>query len=201
VSHNGSEPREARLGVAADVAEISRRGPAAGALDGDDARQSITFRLQELAPWRVKVDFLVYVDPDAAGGREYVPVGYELAAPISIAAANSGPDSAGREFPRISAIFARRRDLYQRHAELLLRHQRGDLADIRRAMLAGRAHKHHALLVADYRARRGSSTRIYDMAATFNVDRTTIYRELRLAMGKGLISADELERRRRPASS
>ena len=148
----------------------------------------------------MRVDFLVYGDTDRPGEREYVPAGYELAAPISIASANFDPDAVQREFPRVSARFARSVESYWIQGELLLRHKHGELAEMRLALIKGKAHKFHPLLVADYRARKGTRSRIHDMETAFNVHRSTIYRELQAALERGLISEDELERRPPPAA-
>jgi NADH-quinone oxidoreductase subunit N len=59
---------------------------------------------------------------------------------------------------------------------------------MRQALMNGNAHKYHPMLVADYRLREGSPSRIDDMRKLFNVHRTTIYRELRSACDEGLIS-------------
>lgn len=185
-------------GVAVGVAEIGRRKPAGGALPSDDARESVTFRVSELAPWRIRIDFLCYYledDPPPADRYQYVPVGFELTLPVSISAANAEPDAAEEIFPPIAARFAKHYEVYCLHGELLLRHRHGQLSEIRAALVSGKAHKYHPLLVASYRARAGTPTRIYDMAEEFNVSRSTIWRELRVAVEQGLINEDELDRR------
>src|SRR5204863_208605 len=136
-------------GVAGDVAELGLRGPAAGALETDDARRSITFQPSELAPWQVRVDFLVYRVHDDTNGEhfyEYVVVGHELAKPIAIRHANAEPDRAWQLFAAIQARFLSNFVSYSKQAELLLRGERGELEEVRQALRAGRAHKHHAFL-------------------------------------------------------
>jgi hypothetical protein len=182
--------------VAGDVAIRKLGGPATAARDTDDARACITIEVPELAPWRVRVDFLVFIESESESLEyEYVPCGCGLERPISIAAANADPDSVGASWATAWSRFAKLGETYWHQAELALRFQRGELADVRRALVSGRAHKYHPLLVADYRARRVKRGRIQDMAAAFNVDRTIIWRELRKAAGEGLISEDELETR------
>lgn len=200
--HTESLPRSPLPGVAADVAELGLRGPAAGALDRTDARRSITFQPFELAPWQVRFDFLVYyVRSDVVGDEpfyEYVCVGYELAKPIAIRHANAEPDAAARLFPAISARFSSNVAAYCKQAELLLRGERGELDEVRQALRAGRAHKYHPFLVSVYRSWNGMPNRINAMADAFSVDRTMIWRELRKARDEGLIDASELESRSGP---
>jgi len=196
MTHADRLPPTDTPGVAVDVAELACRGPAAGALEADDARRSITFQPYELAPWRVRVDFLVYHvrdDDSAEQFYEYVVVGYELAKPISILNANAEPDRAAELFPAISARFAANVATYCRQAELLLRQERQEPEEVRQALRSGRAHKYHPLLVAVYRSRSGTPGRIAATAAGFNVHRTTINRELRSACDSGHIDASELE--------
>jgi hypothetical protein len=199
VGHGDSVASAEPAGVAGDVAIRRFGGPAPGARDTDDARDYVTIEVHELAPWRVRVEFLIFVEVERGEPQyEYVPCGCGLERPISMAAANNNPDSVAKAFPAVWQQFAKRAAEYWHQAELVLRFQRGELADVRRALVSGRAHKHHPLLVADYRARpkeRGSG-RIDDMAETFNVHRSTIYRELRGAAADGLISESELEFRR-----
>jgi hypothetical protein len=115
----------------------------------------------ELAPWRVTVHFRVYYFEPERGPieYEYVTVGHELTVPISIASAEADAETIRQEYARIKTKFARQLGIYEQHAELLLRHKRGDLTEMRRAMIGGKAHAFHPLLVADYRARSGSPTR------------------------------------------
>ena len=200
--HVPSEAPSASAGVAGDVAVIRLRSPGRAARGADDAREQITFRPPELAPWRVRIDFLVYFDADSPGEEtqrartyEYVPVGCELAAPISISVAKESPRAIRERYARVAAIFDGKKAAYQHQGELLLRHEHDRLADVRRAMMTGKAHKHHPLLVADYRARAGAPNRNAAMAEAYNVHRSTIFRELRAAVAAGHMSADELERR------
>ncbi len=204
-----SEASAATTGVAADVAVTDLRGPAAGARDIDDARRSITFRVPELASWRVRIDFLVYVEIDDESGfwrrdetgsvvYEYLPVGHELVRPISIANANAEPETIGREYRRVSAKLKANLELYQLHAELLLRHDNGRLVEVRNALREGKAHKYLPLVVAEFRLREDSPSRISDMADAFHVHRTTIYRALQDADRAGLITTGELEQRKQP---
>ena len=183
-------------GVAGDAAIRRFGGPAQAARDTDDARAFVTIEVPELAPWRVRVEFLVFVERESGEPEyEYVPCGCGLERPISMAAAKRNPDSVAEAYPAVWRQFAKHAAAYWHQAELALRFDRGELADVRRALVSGRAHKHHPLLVANYRARptkRGSG-RIDDMAQAFHVDRTTIYRELRRAAAGGLISESELE--------
>jgi hypothetical protein len=191
----GSTPR----GVAADVAELGLRGPAAGALETADARRSITFQPAELAPWMLRFDFLGYYvqsdTPEQEPFYEYVRVGHELTKPISIRNANAEPDSAGQLFAAIEARFLRNFVSYSKQAELLLRGERGELEEVRQALRAGRAHKHHAFLVSVYRSLTGTD-RITVMTKAFSVHRSTIWRELHSACDEGHIDASELESRR-----
>jgi hypothetical protein len=156
-------------------------------------------------------DFLVYSDPpkrDVDGNivrslvpveYEYVPVGCGLERPISIATADTDPEGIKATYANVFAMFVKRASSYAHQAELLLRFDRCEIIDVRRALVAGKAHKHHPLLVADYRSRpskRGGG-RIDDMAAAYNVDRSTITRELRTAAKAGYIEWSELETRKR----
>jgi hypothetical protein len=199
MGHTAIEARSAPVGVAADVAVLGQRGPAAGALETDDARRSITFQPSELAPWQVRFDFLVYyVESDAAEEEpfyEYVRLGHELAKPISIGNANAEPVRAAQLFAAIEARFLSNFASYSKQAELLLRGERGELEEVRHAFRAGRAHKHHGLLVSVYRSLSGAEDRITVMAKAFSVHRTTIWRELRTARDNGYIDASELDTR------
>ena len=135
--------------VTARVATIRVRGLAPAARDTDDARESISYMVKELAPWELRFDFLVYADDERPGEREYQLAGFALERPITTSEANTSPDTT-----RMTKHCARRLlALVPTHRRASTSFQ-NDRANERYASLSGdRPHRDLQLLVDEYRFR------------------------------------------------
>jgi hypothetical protein len=194
-------------GVAFPVAIVEFKKPAARASGDDEARAPITFAAKELAPWKVRVDFLIYDQPGKWGSHtfEYVPVGIALVltGDLSIDTANEAHEDIKKRASVVHRAFARNLESYCYQAELLLRDARDELDDVRLAILKGRAHKHLPLVVALFKLLAGheQEARVREMAEILCVDRSTVFRVLEKAREAGLIAEDELDGRSRRSSA
>ena len=106
--------------------------------------------------------------------------------------ANSSPDGVEMT-PEQCRTFHENFFSYRRIAELRLRFQ-NDAANERHAALSGdRPWRDHQLLVDEYRAREGTSSRMLDMELDLGCSRQTLWRHLQAARAEGLISESELD--------
>ena len=193
-----------RRGVTKRVSETTRY-PQAGTKPGDDVRTQITLTLPEFSPSQLRFDFLRYIEVD---NPEY-PVTYELVgfalerpttlaeAEDALTAGDDGGTITAEQVDRLYRYFWS----YRRIAELRLRfddagwkHRSLVLADIQEGTPL---YRNLELLVEEYRSRKGTNGRMYDMAEALGCSRKTIWLYLGKAVDAGLIAEDELPKRRR----